>query len=166
MALKGWAMRRRQLREINIDELDRLSRTELRALWTQEFGEKPPATIGRDVLALGVAYARQELVQGGLAKPLARELDRLLDRALNNDPNEASSALTTPLPRTGTVLVREWQGATHHVTIVADGYVWNGHPHRSLSSIARAITGTKWSGPRFFGMREANTKATKTRRGA
>jgi hypothetical protein len=60
---------------------------------------------------------------------------------------------------------REWQGTTHHVTIVNDGFVWNGHTHRSLSSIARAITGTKWNGPRFFGMREVNGRAAETRRG-
>ena len=60
-----------------------------------------------------------------------------------------------PLPRTGTILVREWRGTTHHVTVVDDGFLWNGKTHRSLSSIARAITGTNWNGPRFFGMREA-----------
>jgi len=60
------------------------------------------------------------------------------------------------LGRPGTILVREWQGITHHVTVVADGYVWNGRTHSSLSGIALAITGTKWNGPRFFGLREAN----------
>ena len=54
----------------------------------------------------------------------------------------------------GTVLVREWQGTAHHVTIVAEGYAWNGCNYHSLSGIARAITGTKWNGPRFFGLRE------------
>jgi hypothetical protein len=58
--------------------------------------------------------------------------------------------------RPGTILVREWQGTTHHVTVVADGFIWNGGSHSSLSGIARAITGTKWNGPRFFGLREAN----------
>ena len=55
-----------------------------------------------------------------------------------------------------TILVREWQGTTHHVTVVADGFIWNGRTHSSLSGIARAITGTKWNGPRFFGLREEN----------
>jgi hypothetical protein len=58
-----------------------------------------------------------------------------------------------PLPRAGTILVREWRGVTHHVTITEDGFLWNGKAHQSLSAIARAITGTKWNGPRFFGMR-------------
>jgi hypothetical protein len=58
--------------------------------------------------------------------------------------------------RPGSILVREWQGTTHRVTIVADGFLWNGGTHSSLSAIARAITGTKWNGPRFFGLREDN----------
>ena len=155
-----------RLPKIDLDDLDRMSRTELRALWTQELGEKPPPSIGRDVLALGIAHARQERRQGGLAERLVRELDRLLDRALDNDPAGAASARTTPLLRSGTILVREWQGTTHHVTVVDDGFVWNGRTHRSLSSIARAITGTKWSGPRFFGMRETNPKTPVIRHGA
>jgi hypothetical protein len=64
----------------------------------------------------------------------------------------------TSLPRNGTVLVREWQGTTHHITIVNDCFLWNGNTYRSLSAIARAITGTKWNGPRFFGMREQKDK--------
>ena len=64
----------------------------------------------------------------------------------------------TSLPRSGTVLVREWQGTTHHITIMNDGFLWNGSTYRSLSGIAYAITGTKWNGPRFFGMREVNDK--------
>ena len=68
--------------------------------------------------------------------------------------------------KAGTILVREWRGATHHVTVVDDGFVWNGKTYRSLSSIARAITGTKWNGPRFFGMREAKSKTPEERRGS
>ncbi len=148
-------------RHLNVDVqgLDRLSRSELRSLWTQELRDQPPATLGRDILALGIAYARQERRQGGLTKTVVRELDRLLKRALRGDRAESPAvALTPPLPRSGTVLVREWQGTTHHITIVNDGFLWNGSTHRSLSGIARAITGTKWNGPRFFGMRDANGK--------
>jgi len=138
--------------KIDIDSLDQLSRAELRALWMQEFADRPPACLGRDVLALAIAYARQERRYGGLPKPVAKELDRLLAHALGDSATDTPT--TTPLPRAGTILVREWQGTTHHVTVVDDGFLWNGQPHRSLSSIARAITGTKWNGPRFFGMRE------------
>jgi hypothetical protein len=149
-----------------MQRLDRLSRRELRAVWTQELGDQPPATLGRDILALGIAYARQERRQGGLTKPVAKELDRLLERVLRGDRAEKpTEALTPSLPRIGTVLVREWQGTTYHVTIVNDGFLWDGRTYRSLSGIARAITGTNWNGPRFFGMREVNGKERETSRG-
>ncbi len=152
--------------KLEVEDIDRLSRAELRALWAQELGDKPPASVGRDVLALAIAYTRQERLYGDLTRPVANELDRLLDRALRDGGTRGHPATTTPLPRTGTILVREWQGTTHHVTIVNDGFLWNGQTHRSLSSIARAITGTKWNGPRFFGMREVTGKPSETRRGS
>jgi hypothetical protein len=93
-------------------------------------------------------------------------LDRLLEQSLRDDRTDKSSiALPTSLPRSGTVLVREWQGATHHITVAKNGFLWNGSTYRSLSSIAHAITGTKWNGPRFFGMREVNGKVRETSRG-
>jgi hypothetical protein len=79
------------------------------------------------------------------------ELDRFFERVLAGSAGQGKASSMT---RPGTILVREWQGTTHHVTIVADGYIWNGRTHASLSSITRAITGTKWNGPRFFGLRE------------
>jgi hypothetical protein len=147
--------------EVDTLDLDRLSRDELRALWAKELGEQPPATLGRDVLALGISYTRQESHQGGFSKPFARELDRLLDQVLRGDRTERPTALTTALPRRGTILVREWQGTTHRVTVAGDGFLWNGRTYRSLSGIARTITGTNWNGPRFFGMRETKTPETR-----
>jgi len=114
-------------------------------------------------LRLVVTFSRQERHQGGFSKPFAKELDRLLDQVLRGDRTEMPTALTTALPRRGTILVREWQGATHQVTVGDDGFLWNGRTYRSLSSIARAITGTNWNGPRFFGMREMNGKTPETR---
>jgi hypothetical protein len=151
--------------DLKLDDLDRSSRAELRALWTQEFGDKAPATLGRDVLALAIAYGRQERFYGGFAKPVANVLDRLFDRVLRESGTNGRAAPTTPLPRTGTVLVREWQKTTHRVTVVNDGFLWKGQTYRSLSSIAHAITGTKWNGPRFFGMREKNGKEPETGHG-
>jgi hypothetical protein len=148
-----------------LENLERLSRAELRALWTEELTESPPTSLGRDILALGIAYARQERQYGGLAKAVAKELDRLSARVLRGGGTDAPHLPATPLPRTGTILVREWQGATHHVTVTNDGFLWNGKPYRSLSSIASAITGTKWNGPRFFGLRDAKTKPTEARNG-
>ena len=122
--------------EPDIHGLARLPRNELRALWAQELGEPPPATLGRDVLALGIAYARQERRQGCPSKPITRELDRLFEQVLaGGDGKEKSIALTAPLPRSGTILVREWQGITHHVTVVDQGFLWNSQTYRSLSCL-------------------------------
>ena len=141
------------------------SRAELRALWTEELAESPPASLGRDILALGIAYARQERRYGGLSKPAAKELDRLSARVLRDGNTDMPQLPATPLPRTGTILVREWQGATHHVIATDDGFLWNGKIHQSLSSIARAITGTKWNGPRFFGLRDVKAETSEVRHG-
>jgi Protein of unknown function (DUF2924) len=150
---------------IDIESLQRSSRAELRTLWTKELAEKPPPSLGRDILALGIAYARQERRYGGLTNAVAKELDRLLARARGNG-NNTPELPPSPLPRPGTILVREWQGTTHHVTVTDDGFLWNGKPHRSLSSIARAITGTTWNGPRFFGLRDAKTKTSELHDGS
>jgi len=148
-----------------LENLERLSRAELRALWTEELAQSPPASLGRDILALGIAYVRQERQYRGLAKPVAKELDRLSARVLRGDATDAPQLPAMPLPRTGTILVREWQGRTHHVTVTDDGFLWNGKTHHSLSSIASAITGTKWNGPRFFGLRDVKTKPSEARNG-
>ena len=139
--------------DLDLADLGHLSRSRLRDLWQKEIGEKPPGSFGRELLAMGIAYDRQERRYGGLRKASVREVDRLFQRTLA-DPAGEGRAPT--MGRPGTILVREWQGTTHHVTVVADGFIWNGGSHSSLSGIARAITGTKWSGPRFFGLREDN----------
>jgi hypothetical protein len=145
-------MRARHEPELDFAELGGLPRSKLRDLWQQELGETPPRCFGRELLALGIAYARQERRYGGFRKSSVRELDRLFGRALAGSIGDGTAP---PVGRPGTILVREWQGTTHHVTVVADGFIWNGNTHSSLSGIARAITGTKWNGPRFFGLREA-----------
>jgi len=146
-------MRARSEPELDLADLDRLSRSRLRDLWQKEVGGKPPGSFGREVLALGIAYVRQERRYGGLRKASVRELDHLFGRMLAGSAGEGAAP---PLGRPGTILVREWQGTTHHVTVVAEGFIWNGRTHSSLSGIAQAITGTKWNGPRFFGLREAD----------
>ena len=116
-------------------------------------------------LALGIAYARQEQRYGGLTKSVARELDRLLARALGDGAAGGPQTLPAQLPRPGTILVRQWQGMTYQVTVTDDGFLWNGTSHRSLSRIARAITGTTWNGPRFFGLRDLKPKTSEGRDG-
>jgi hypothetical protein len=159
----------RRRSDCDLGDLDRLSRSELRHLWRQEFGGEPPLSFGGDLLALAIAHARQERQYGGLPKSVVRELDRLFDRALPGSSGSSGQqgagtrggahkriGQSPKLAQPGTILVREWQGTTHHVTVMADGFLWNGRAYNSLSGIARTITGTKWNGPRFFGMREPN----------
>ena len=141
--------------DFEFHDLDGLPRARLRARWHEVFGEQPPAAFGRELLALGIAYAAQERQFGGMSKSRAREIDRLFEHApitLRGEKQTPRAAVTRP----GTVLVREWQGTAHQVTVLADGYGWNGQHHASLSRIAKAITGTKWNGPRFFGLREVD----------
>jgi hypothetical protein len=143
---------------IQLAALQRLPRAKLRTLWTKELSETPPSSLGRDILALGIAYARQERLYGVLSRRVVKELERLGACALSNGAEAELS--TNPIPRAGTILVREWQGVIHHVTVTDDGFLWNGNSHRSLSGIARAITGTAWNGPRFFGLRGGKTKSS------
>ena len=137
--------------DLDLAGLGHLSRSQLRHLWQKEVGEKPPESFGRELLALGIAYVRQERRYGGLRKASAREVERLFGRTLADPAGEGRAPTSA---RLGTIPVREWQGVTYHVTVVADGFIWNGRSHSSLSGIARAITGTKWNGPRFFGLRD------------
>jgi Protein of unknown function (DUF2924) len=83
---------------IEIANLEQLSRAELRVLWEREFAGKAPPALGRDILALGIAYARQERTYGGLTRPVAKELDRLLARVLRDEAADAPKAATSPLP--------------------------------------------------------------------
>src|SRR5712691_7974278 len=112
------------------------------------FGATPPAGLTKDIFARMIAYRIQEEGFGGLD----RETIKLLDRLARGE--KAGTELNRRL-KAGTVLVREYQGERHTVTVVPDGFVWQGTTYGSLSTIARAITGTAWGGPRFFGLRSA-----------
>lgn len=120
-----------------------LSRPELADRWLQAFGCPPPKGSRAQLLALALGWQLQMAERLGTSAP-----DRLL-RSLRRSAGPASSAPVAP----GTRLLREWQGRTHQVTVLDSGYEWNGQTFRSLSAIARAITGTAWSGPLFFGLR-------------
>ena len=121
----------------------------LRALWAEYYGTAPLARISRELLIRGVAYRLQEQAQGGLEKPVLKRL-----RAMAKDLESTSVIDASPVAtfKPGTKLVREWKGQTHEVLILEDGFAWTGRRYASLSQIARLITGTRWSGPRFFGL--------------
>jgi hypothetical protein len=97
-----------------------------------------------------VAYRLQEQAFGGLKPSTRRQLARVAEEtAGGNSPKKPRSRKAG----TGTILVREWQGNAHRVTVLDDGVAFNGKRYRSLSEVAREITGSRWSGPRFFGLR-------------
>lgn len=127
------------------------SAAELRQEWTRLFRAPPPARLLRDLLMLGVGWKLQTEAHGGLSGPLKRRLGDLA-RALEADGNLASARIVALRP--GAKLVRAWGGRTHEVLVTEHGFVWNGRAWRSLSHIAREITGARWSGPRFFGLKQ------------
>jgi hypothetical protein len=131
--------------EAEVDHVRSLGIDALRRRWRLMFEKTPPAGLTKDIMARMIAYRIQEEAFGGLDRETARLLDRL---ARGEKPNELNRRL-----KAGTVLVREYQGERHTVTVVPDGFVWQDTTYSSLSTIARAITGTAWNGPRFFGLR-------------
>lgn len=122
---------------------------ELRAEWRRLYRADPPPKIRRDVLELGVAFKLQERVLGGFSASDKRKLIELSD--LMAAKGNLAETRTTRL-KPGAKLMREWGGITHDVTVLEDGFSWRGEHWRSLSAISAAITGTHWSGPRFFGL--------------
>ena len=123
---------------------------ELRGEWRRLHRMPPPMRLSRDLLVRGITYKLQERAYGGLSMATARKLERA-----GADPLGRGAAKPAPpiSLRPGTRLVREWHGVTHTALIHADGIEWRGQRYRSLSVVARKITGARWSGPRFFGLR-------------
>jgi hypothetical protein len=128
---------------------------ELKQLWRDLYDREPPS-FNRDFLIKRLAYRIQELAYGGLSARAEATLDRLIA--------EEEARLNGKLPKrsrdrpiAGTRLIREWKGVEHAVTVLADGYEYQGRPYKSLSAIARAITGTRWNGPAFFALRPSRS---------
>lgn len=135
-----------------IAALRELSPGALRAEWRKVY-RMPAPELSADLLVRGIAYRLQEKELGRLSPSVER---RLLALAGKNRNQAAVSTPVNTILHPGTQLVRSWRGKTHYVVVTEDGFLWNGTSHASLSSIAQAITGTKWSGPRFFGLRGRN----------
>ena len=137
--------------EAEVGRIRSLGITALRARWRLMFGAPPPAGLTKDIIKRLIAHRIQEDAFGGLG----RETKKLLDRLARGGKRRAD--LNRRL-KPGAVLVREYQGKRHTVIVVPKGFSWQGETYSSLSIIARAITGTAWNGPRFFGLREAGQK--------
>lgn len=123
---------------------------DLKAKWQELFSSTAPNNC-RSFLESRLACRIQELSYGGLSRDTRRELDLLADEYEGKiDRKRMSDDARNPGP--GTKLIREWNGAEHVVTVLDDGYAWEGRKYRSLSAIAKVITGTSWNGFRFFGL--------------
>ncbi len=140
-------------------ELDRLPDTpiaELRKRYRELFRAEPPKAFGPDLLRRSIAHRIQEKAYGGLSPSTRRLLDQLMKAAM------AKPNARLELPRRvkpGSELVRTWKGKSYRVIVMADGFAYDGERFASLSEIATEITGTKWNGPRFFGLRSVASKA-------
>jgi len=124
---------------------------DLKKQWRDLFETEPPP-YNRTFLETRLAYRIQELAYGGL-KPQTRVRLAALAEQLGEEKTSRLKRGNGDRPVAGTQLIREWQGVEHVVTVVADGFEYEGRRYRSLSSVARAITGTQWNGPLFFGLR-------------
>lgn len=127
---------------MDLDRFTQMSRDELKTEWQKMFAMPPPARVGRNTLTRILICETQWRASGQSRAAMLRKLKTVLKAA------EASK----PIANSGARLIREWNGREHVVDVTADGYLWNGQTWRSLSAIAKEITGTKWSGPRFFGV--------------
>ena len=143
--------RARKTLAVDLAALDDLSLNELKERWSDLFGSAPPSGMSRNILVRAIAYRIQERALGGLDRSTRRRLDRAAaDLAAGRIP-----AALAPKIKPGTRLLREWQGKVHEVIVLEKGIEYRGKPWPSLSAVAREITGTRWSGPRFFGLKRA-----------
>jgi Protein of unknown function (DUF2924) len=142
--------------QAELHRLPKMRIVELRARYRELFRAEPPEAFGPDLLRRTIAHRIQERAYGGLSPEHRRLLDQLV-RAAQAKPNGRIE-----LPRRikpGSELVRIWNRRTYRVVVMETGFAWEGRTYSSLSEIAFAITGTKWSGPRFFGLRVSSNRS-------
>ena len=135
--------------EAELEHLASAPIAELRALWRAKFKSEPPNAFGPDLLRRGISHRIQADGYGGLDRSTIKLLQQLMVQF-------AKTPGKIVLPRrikTGAVLVRAWKGQRHRVAVLEHGFAYEGQTYDSLSEIARLIAGTRWNGPRFFGLR-------------
>jgi Protein of unknown function (DUF2924) len=149
-----------------IARLPDLGLPELRARWSDLYGRPTPRFFRRKFLVLGIAYQLQVEALGGLSSATKRKLYQFAEAKRTRDESRAT---VPPRIKPGTKLIRVWRDKTHTVTAREQGFEWDGAQYRSLSEVARAITGTQWNGLVFFGVKarsSTNKNASKHREDA
>ena len=134
-----------------LSRLPKLDIYELRKEWRFLYKTDVSPHLSRELLIRAVAYRIQEVALGGLRPELQRQLRQIAQELKQTG---AAAKRFRPQLKPGTRLIREWQGRTYEVVVLDDGFCWQGTQYRSLSAIARKITGTAWSGPLFFGLKQ------------
>lgn len=140
--------------ERDVVSLQTLDTDALRQRWKALFGSDPSPHFGRSVLVRAISYRIQEAALGGLKPATQRLLDRIAE--------SRSETVLDRIPKrlnAGAVLIRQWGGVTHRVLVLVDGVVYRKRRYKSLSEVARAITGARWSGPLFFGLKHRDKEA-------
>jgi hypothetical protein len=137
-----------------VPQLLALGAAALQQKWVALFGAEPSSRFGRQLMIRALAYRLQERTLGGLKPSTRRLLDRIGDGS-TIDPERIPSGRASA----GTVLIREWRGVSHRVTVLDRDVVYRGRRYKSLSEVARVITGARWSGPLFFGLRRRAKEA-------
>jgi hypothetical protein len=151
------ANRRNTVSKEALSRLPTLDIGELRRQWRGLYKTQAPPNLSRELLVRAVAHRLQELALGGLRPEPRRQLLRIAQQFKQTGEG---AIRTRPELKPGTRLIREWQGRTYDVLVLDDGFCWQNTRYRSLSAIARRITGTAWSGPLFFGLKP-NRPATR-----
>ncbi len=144
---------------IDLMSLAKASTAALRARWRQVFGPSSPCPTSREFLLYTLAWQLQADQQGGLSSQVSRHLATVMNQARTKDRSRpVPSSARLPV---GTVLLKTWQGQEYRVEVVKGGFAFQGQTYVSLSEIARVITGTRWNGPAFFGLRRPSSTQKK-----
>jgi hypothetical protein len=143
-----------------LKDLETQTDDELKNRWRDLYGTKPPQKIHRSLLIAAVAHRMQQNALGAVKSSVRRHLIQAA-----NNPATARPSFNYPSqrPRAGTVLVRDWGGVAHQAQVLEDGILFRSQRYKSLSEVARVITGTRWSGPLFFGLKSVKEQKHGTR---
>jgi Protein of unknown function (DUF2924) len=139
---------------MTLDRLENLPLEDLQAEWARRYGAPAPK-LSADLLRLGIGYRLQEQRLGGLSRETRSILRQMSARDMASSPSPPPQRKLTP----GTRLVRDWHGVGHTVTVLEDGFEYDGKHWKSLTAIAKAITGGHWNGPLFFGLTQRKKQA-------